>query len=115
MLLKGLSGIKLCEVIVLVNLRSTYNFVDHKLTKRLNLLVEPSCQLKVMIVVGGSLATQGVCKSVLRESQGHQFETNFLVLSVKGCDLVLGIQWLMSLGSIMWDFATLTMLFEYRD
>ncbi|KAH1107925.1 hypothetical protein J1N35_011693, partial [Gossypium stocksii] len=34
------------EVITLVDLRSTYNFVNHKLTKRLYLPIEPEEQLK---------------------------------------------------------------------
>lgn len=38
------------EVIILVDSRSTHNFVNYKLTKRLGLLVTPSNQLKVMIV-----------------------------------------------------------------
>lgn len=36
-----------------------------------------------------------------------------MVLAVKGCDLVLGFQWLLSLGSIVWNFASLTMQFNY--
>lgn len=37
-----------------------------------------------------------------------------MVLPVKGCDLVLGIQWLLSLGAITWNFQLLTMKFEYE-
>ncbi|KAA3480064.1 Integrase, catalytic core [Gossypium australe] len=44
--------------------------------------------------------------------KGYQFTTNFLVLLVKGCDLVIGIQWLFSLGSIMWNFSSLTLQFQ---
>lgn len=94
--------------------KSTYNFVDFNLSKGLGLPVTPSTQLKVMIVDGGSLATQGLCKSVVWYSQGHKFETDFMVLSVKGCDLVQGVQWLLSFSSVVWNFAALTMVFEYQ-
>lgn len=31
-----------------------------------------------------------------------------------GCDIVLGIQWLRTLGPIIWDFLKLTMAFSWR-
>lgn len=37
-----------------------------------------------------------------------------MVLPVKGCDLVLGIQWLLSLGAITWNFQLLTMKFKHK-
>lgn len=36
-----------------------------------------------------------------------------MVLLIKRCDLVLGVQWLLSLGPIVWNFASLTMQFEH--
>lgn len=51
------------EVIILVDLGSTHNFVDTKLVKRLKLSVEQSCQLKVMLANGGSLTTRGLCRA----------------------------------------------------
>ncbi|KAA3481040.1 reverse transcriptase [Gossypium australe] len=36
-----------------------------------------------------------------------------MILPVKGCDLVLGIQWLLSLGPIIWNFSSLTMQFDH--
>ena len=39
-------------------------------------------------------------------------QTNFLALPLQGCDIVLGIQWLKTLGPIVWDFQALTMQFK---
>ncbi|KAA3461562.1 reverse transcriptase [Gossypium australe] len=52
--------------------------------------------------------------SVPWAAQGYHFQTDFLLLSVKGFDLVLGIQWLLTLGPITWDFANLTMQFQHQ-
>ena len=45
------------------------------------------------------------------ESQGLIQKTNFLVLQLRVCDLVLGVQWLQTLGPITWDFSKLSMKF----
>lgn len=37
------------------------------------------------------------------------------MLLVKGFDLVLGVQWLLSLGPIVWDFVELTMQFQLKN
>ena len=39
------------------------------------------------------------------------YSIDFLVLTLMGCDLVLGVYWLRELGLITWDFSKLTMEF----
>lgn len=41
-----------CEAIILVDSDSTHNFIDCKLVKQLQLLVDASCQLRVMVANG---------------------------------------------------------------
>lgn len=47
--------------------------------------------------------------------QGVEFCINFHVLALGGCDVVLGTQWLSTLGEIQWNFKLLTMSFWYRN
>ena len=44
--------------------------------------------------------------------QGIDFTSNFLVMPLGGCELVLGIQWLMTLGDILWNFKTIKIEFS---
>ena len=39
------------------------------------------------------------------------YSIDFLVLTLMGCDLVLGVHWVKELGHITWDFSKLTMEF----
>lgn len=43
--------------------------------------------------------------------QGHKFEANVTLFPLAGCDLILGMHWLKTLGPITWDCANLTMEF----
>lgn len=45
--------------------------------------------------------------------RGKSFTTELFIVSLGGCDLVLGFQWLRNLGLILWEFLELTMEFCY--
>ncbi|GJX10964.1 RNA-directed DNA polymerase, eukaryota, partial [Tanacetum coccineum] len=80
------------EFHILINLGSTHNFLDTKMAKRLGCAIRPSCPLTV---------------NVAREKQ---------LLSVsEWCDMVLGIQWLSTLGDIKSNFKDLRMEFVYNN
>lgn len=46
--------------------------------------------------------------------QWQQFETIFYLLPLGGCNVVMGVYWLSTLGPILWDFLKLTMSFDYN-
>ncbi|GJX69778.1 retrotransposable element Tf2 [Tanacetum coccineum] len=46
--------------------------------------------------------------------QGYQFKTGVMLLPLGGCEMVLGIQWLSTLGNIQWNFHDLVMRFVYE-
>lgn len=46
--------------------------------------------------------------------QGTQFKVDAYLLPLGSCDMVLGIQWLETLGVIKWDFKQLRMEFNYQ-
>lgn len=52
-----------------------------------------------------------MCKGFKWEMQGVEFQADMRVLQLKGCDMVLGIQWLATLGPVKWDFQNLSMDF----
>ncbi|KAK3194685.1 hypothetical protein Dsin_025995 [Dipteronia sinensis] len=63
---------------------------------------------------GGVISSSGKCYNVHVNIQGFQFQLDFYLLPVSGCDIVLGVEWLQSLGAILWDFSKLTMQFSWN-
>jgi hypothetical protein len=43
------------------------------------------------------------------------FEVDLFVIPIQGVDVVLGMQWLKSLGRIEWDFGSMQIRFRHRD
>ena len=58
---------------------------------------------------GELVVSEGNCLKVLVQLSGFSFLTDTQVFFLAGCDMVLGIQCLVTLGSITWDFRALTM------
>ena len=77
--------------------------------------MDTSQVLEVKVANGEVLRTQGLCEAISLCLQGHQFVVQLHVLPIRGggCDLVLGTQWLRTLGVIQWDFKLLTMCFTH--
>ena len=64
---------------------------------------------------GEELQCNQVCNEVAVHIQLHVFLVDFHVLPICGADVVLGVQWLKSLGPVLTDYATLTMKFISND
>ncbi|GJU54013.1 uncharacterized protein Tco_1227727 [Tanacetum coccineum] len=99
-------------VTVLVDSGSTHNFVNSEFAKRVGLPIETNEKFKVKVASGESLTSGGQCKQVSLHVQGVHLITDFYLLALEGYDVVLGAQWLQTLGPIIWDFSQLSMKFK---
>lgn len=64
-----------------------------------------------MVRNGNELDCLHLCNNVSIHVQGHVFIVDFHVMPLTGADLVLGVQWLKSLGLILKNYSDLTMQF----
>ena len=71
--------------------------------------------IKVKVANGDEIVSLGKCKNTKVKLQGYTFVVDLYILPLAGCDIVLGIQWLRTLGPILWDFLNLTMEFVYEE
>ncbi|XP_042973080.1 uncharacterized protein LOC122304883 [Carya illinoinensis] len=111
-LLGNLCGV---QVVVLIDSGSTNNFMDPWVSRKTKLLVADPRPISIKIANGDVIQGEGQCSEVPLKLQGTHITTFFYLLKLGGCDLVLGVAWLQTLGPILWDFAKLTMEFGGRD
>ncbi|XP_071735106.1 uncharacterized protein [Rutidosis leptorrhynchoides] len=102
-----------CHVQILIDSGSTHNFMDVAVAKKLGCIASNIAPLHVFIPGGGKTLTTNKCVDFQWQMGGHTFKSDMLLLQIGGCDMVLGIQWLETLGDIMWNFEKLMMTFKY--
>lgn len=106
--------IKNCHVTILIDSSSSHNFVDLRLVKRLRTQLDTKHLFNVKIADRGKVATKGTLAQAYVKIQDFHFIIDLYAIPLGGCDIVLGIQWLRTLGHILWDFDKLYMQF-YKD
>ncbi|KAG8386825.1 hypothetical protein BUALT_Bualt03G0189200 [Buddleja alternifolia] len=99
---------------ILIDTRSTHNFIDVEAAKRLGCKLEATQCFPVLVADGSKIFRQAICKQFSWKMQGVNFFTDLMVLPLGACEVVLGIQWLITLGDISWNFHQLRMEFQYE-
>jgi len=97
---------------ILVDSGSTHNFLDSATAKKLRCTLLRIPPLAVAVAGGTQLQCQTMCKGFVWTLLGTEYRTDAYIVSLGSCDMVLGVQWLATLGSILWNFEDLTMEFS---
>ncbi|CAJ2678818.1 unnamed protein product [Trifolium pratense] len=97
---------------ILLDSGSTHNFLDLETAKSLGCKLEVISPLSVTGGGGHKLEAAYICRGFQWQLQQAKFNADVIVLPLVCCDLILGIQWLKSLGPILWDFEKLQMEFH---
>jgi hypothetical protein len=61
---------------------------------------------------GGSLKCGGRCENVCLQIGNYNLKYHMFSIDMGICDIVLGVEWLRTLGPILMDFKELTMQFQ---
>ncbi|XP_058782994.1 uncharacterized protein LOC131657638 [Vicia villosa] len=99
------------QVSVLIDGGSTNNFIQDRLVKQLGLELQPTDAFNVLVGNGEELPCGYLCRQLPILLGPNEFFVDFFVLPISGAELVLGVQWLKTLGPILTDYNTLTMKF----
>ncbi|XP_061356472.1 uncharacterized protein LOC133300905 [Gastrolobium bilobum] len=102
------------QVQILVDGASTHNFITHKMATYLGLVLQTVPPFTVQVGNGDGLTCKALCCDIPLMLQSHRFFLDLYVLDLQGADIVLGVQWLATLGPILTDYGKLLMSFEHH-
>ncbi|XP_074282563.1 uncharacterized protein LOC141607104 [Silene latifolia] len=99
---------------ILIDSGSTHNFLDTTTTHKLGCQIKSTCPFMVTVANGETIISKSMCQGFKWHIQGHGFATDVKLVPLGGCEMVLGIQWLESLGPVLWDFKQIRMEFTVQ-
>lgn len=68
---------------------------------------------KVMVANGKKMSWSAMAKGFKWSMRGYEFEANMLLMPLRGCELILGMESLNAMGVIRWNFPNRTMEFQW--
>jgi hypothetical protein len=110
--LKLISYINHRKVIILVDSGSTHNFIHHCISQETHCYIHVVNNFQIMIANGGSMKCGGRCENVCLQIYDYHLKSHMFAIDMGGCDILLGADWLRTLGPILMDFKALTMQFD---
>lgn len=99
---------------ILVDTGSTHNFLDTNTAKQMGCQLKQTYPLQVSIPGSNNLISRQECKGFVWQMQGEMFQTDVMLLPLGGCEMVLGMQWLSTLGDVLCNFLKLRMHFVHK-
>ncbi|KAD4180242.1 hypothetical protein E3N88_28833 [Mikania micrantha] len=100
---------------ILVDSGSTHNFINSDLAAKLHCSTSTVKTMKVTVANGNQIDCVSLSKDFKWMMQGVWFNADVLLIPLDNYDMVLGVQWLSSLGDINWNFKNLTMEFQVNN
>ncbi|GJT86339.1 hypothetical protein Tco_1068056 [Tanacetum coccineum] len=82
--------------------------------KKLGWHIRSICPLAITVGDGYNVTTTSECKQFKWQLQGVNFCSDVMLLPLVGCEMILEIQWLSTLGDIKCNFKELRMKFMYK-
>ncbi|XP_058757747.1 uncharacterized protein LOC131631003 [Vicia villosa] len=102
-------------VTVLIDTGSTHNILQPRIAQHLKLSTTPIPNFSVMVGNGSKLHCSGLCPQVPITLQNNLFTIPFHLLPIEGADVVLGMEWLRTLGPLVADFSIPKISFSHNN
>ncbi|MCH80279.1 Ty3/gypsy retrotransposon protein, partial [Trifolium medium] len=103
--------IKGVEVLILVDSGASHNFISQSLVHHMDWAIEPTQQMKVKLGNGVQIEAQGRCKELEMYIGDYKLSPNLQLFELGGIDVVLGVEWLKTLGDTIINWKQRTMSF----
>ena len=87
-----------------MDLGSTHNFIHCKVAKELNCFLYPAPECQVLVANAGTINCSGKFHNIKLTMGEYVLNITMLSIPMGGVDVVLGVQWLQSLGMVAFNF-----------
>jgi hypothetical protein len=95
----------------LLDSESTHNFVDSEAVSQTSIVFSVRHNLPMVVANGDHVESSGCCHILKISITGDGFVSDCYGLALGSYEMVLSVQWLASLGPILWDFEKQSMSF----
>ena len=102
MKLKGRMGKE--EVVILIDSGASHNFVSEKLMRKMGVTLTETASYEVLVAGGVRVRGKGVVEGIDLQVQGYTIKTSYLPLELGIADVILGVQWLDTLGETRFNW-----------
>lgn len=99
------------SLVALLDSGSTHNFIAEEVIAASCVTIRPRFGLSVMVANGDCVISVGLCRAMTIRIDHEEFTLDCYAMPLNGFDVILGVQWLGTLGPITWDFSNMTMSF----
>lgn len=89
---------------IFIDSRSTHNFLDLSLAQKIGCTLENIPTQSITVADGNQIVCNHRCVEFAWTMNKKSFVAEVMLIPLGGCDMVLGVQWLSTLGQINWDF-----------
>ncbi|KAF7802354.1 Retrotransposable element Tf2 [Senna tora] len=113
--MKLLGTIQGKRVLIMIDSGASHNFISSSLVTQLSLPRENTSIYEVTVGDGHVVKGQGICKGLKVEMQGAEIKQNFYLFNLGEVDVILGIEWLESLGEVSVNWRLLTMRYKVNE
>ncbi|KAJ9555024.1 hypothetical protein OSB04_009638 [Centaurea solstitialis] len=87
------------RVVILIDSGATHNFISTEIVEKKGLKVEKTNEYLITLGLGEKVKGMGVCRHVEVNVQGLEVIDDFLPIQLGNSDVILGMQWLETLGT----------------
>jgi hypothetical protein len=92
--------IKYHQPVVLIDGDNTHNFINRSKVEFLRIFIHPIQNFQVLIANGDTMKCGGCYENVKLQMGDYHLKNHMFAIDMGGCDIVLGAEWLRTLGPI---------------
>jgi hypothetical protein len=90
---------------------STHNFISTEAATQCGANISQRKGIHVVVANGDQVESSGICRGLGITIFYEPFDVDCYAIPLGGFDVVLGVQWLSTLGPSLWDFNNITLSF----